>query len=148
MGLGDHGAGAVKHCTLSHRQATVLWPGVTLQVSLQAACFQSVYTGAAEGVLLFEEGFPRSCRGLALPWKLSCQGICCCLAGTTSKPATQLSLPVLDTGLRKKTTYELQVRSPGATWKFVKNAGGQVSPKPREGMEQWSLTRLSDDLHR
>lgn len=68
------------------------WPGVPLQASLHAACFQSVYAGACRGGRCSVRRLPTDMPKLSLPGKSGCQGVCCWLAGSVSKSATQVSL--------------------------------------------------------
>lgn len=68
------------------------WPGVHLQASLQAACFQSVYAGACRGGRCSVRRLPTDKSKLSFSGKSGSQGVCCWLAGSMSKSATQVSL--------------------------------------------------------
>lgn len=69
------------------------WSGVPLQASLHAAHFQSVYTGACRGGRCSVRRLPTDMPRLKVfPGKSGCQGVCCWLAGSVSKSATQVSL--------------------------------------------------------
>lgn len=83
--------------------------GVTLQVSLQAACLQSVYTGAAEGVLLFEEGFPHSCQSpsSSMEKQLSRNLLLC------GRKHVQASYPAFPSSLRYWFEVENNIRAAG-----------------------------------